>query len=58
VDLFTPEPGLLPTLELGKFDLAAGDVVLRVETAGKNADAKDPGYRFGIDSVILRPVQL
>jgi hypothetical protein len=53
VDLWAPDPGLLPTLELGRFDLPAGDAVLRVETVAKHAQAK--GCQFGIDSVVLRP---
>ncbi len=56
VDLFAAEISPLPVVELGEHTLPRGDVNLRIETVGSSPNAAKPGYRFGIDRVVLRRV--
>jgi len=44
-----------PVRELGTYDLPAGPLKLRCEVVGKAAES--PGYYFGVDCMLLEPVQ-
>lgn len=44
-------------VDLGEFDFPAGNAVLRIETARSSSQSPKPGFRFGIDCLILRRVQ-
>lgn len=58
LDLFSGKERLcVPSgpLPLGVFNLARGDNLLKIQVAGKHE--KSPGYYFGLDGIVLKPMQ-
>ncbi len=54
IDLFAADVSPLRAVELGEFDLPAGDNTLRIETVASNPKSQKPGYHFGIVGLTLR----
>jgi hypothetical protein len=55
VDTYRANLGLAPVVDLGTHDLQES-FVLRVRTVGAHPDTKPPHYYFGIDCIVLDPI--
>ncbi len=57
LDLYADEVSPMPVLYLGEYNGLRGNVVLRIEVVGSSPLAPKPGFRFGIERVVLRSVE-
>jgi hypothetical protein len=57
LDLYTPPPFRPFTVQLGEFDLKAGDNLIGLRCVGTNPEAKPVNHMAGIDYVLTEPVK-
>ena len=55
VDTWSPHVVLAPEVDLGVHDLA-GEFTLGVRLVGTNPESRAPHYYFGIDGIVLEPI--